>query len=152
MPDLAPADTDFQPSDFDFAGARVDRGQLGCEIVTMMQTSESRHGNHVRIDRRALCGRSASRSFFAQAEMSSVVMIVVDIFPHETFQMTLIQHNDMFKQIASAVPTNRSAIPFCQGLRIAVRTGRMPKLIMVSNTSPWKVCSRSKIRYLGADS
>src|ERR1700733_13589189 len=104
MPDLAPADTDFQPSDFDFAGARVDRGQLGCEIVTMMQTSESRHGNHVRIDRRALCGRSASRSFFAQAEMSSVVMIVVDIFPHETLQMALIKDDDVVKEITTAGP------------------------------------------------
>ena len=68
----------------------------------MMQASEPRHGDHLRIDRRALCGRSACRSFFAQAEMSSVVMIVVDIFPHETFQMALIQDDDVIKKIAAA--------------------------------------------------
>ena len=68
----------------------------------MMQTTEPRHGNHLRVDRRALCGRSAGRSFFAQAEMSSVVMIVVDIFPHETFQMALIKNDDVVKKIATA--------------------------------------------------
>jgi hypothetical protein len=102
MPDLALADTDFQPSDFDFAEAKVDRTKLGCEIVTMVQTSESRHGNHLRIDRRTLCGRSASGSFFAQTEMNSVVMIVVDIFPHQTFQMAFIKDDDMVKKIAAA--------------------------------------------------
>ena len=90
MPDLGPAGTEFQPSDFDFAGARADLGQLGCKIIAMMQTSELRHGNHFRIDRLVLCDRSTGRSFFAQAEISSVVMIVVEIFPYEAFQMALI--------------------------------------------------------------
>ena len=81
---------EFQSIDFDFAEAIVDWRKLVCEILTTMQTSEPRHGNHLRTDRRALCGGSASRGFFAQAKLSSVVMIVVDVFPHETFQMALI--------------------------------------------------------------
>jgi putative transposase len=45
MPDLALADTDFPPGDFDFAGARVAHNKSGCEIITMMKTTEPRHGN-----------------------------------------------------------------------------------------------------------
>ena len=34
--------------------------------------------------------------------------------------------------------TNRSATPFCQGLRMAIRIGLTPRFFAVSTTSPWE--------------
>lgn len=68
----------------------------------MMQTTEPRHGNHLRIDRRSLCDLPASWSFLVQTEMSSVFMIVVNVFVHQAFQMALVEHNHVVKQITTA--------------------------------------------------
>ena len=47
-------------------------------------------------------------------------------------------------------PIQRSAVPFCQGLRNEVRTGSMPSALTNRTTAGLKIESRSKIRYLGA--
>jgi len=44
------------------------------------------------------------------------------------------------------LPTQRSAIPFCQGLRNAVRIGWLPIAFTVATTSALNFASRSKIR------
>src|ERR1019366_6445043 len=44
------------------------------------------------------------------------------------------------------LPTQRSAIPFCQGLRNAVRIGWLPIAFTVATTSALNLASRSKIR------
>ena len=69
----------------------------------MMQTAEPRH----RYDLVASYGiRScftAGRCSFRQREMRSIVMIVADVFFHQPFQMTFIQHDHMVEQISAAV-------------------------------------------------
>ena len=48
------------------------------------------------------------------------------------------------------LPIQRSAVPFCQGLRKDVRTGLVPIDLMNSTTAALKIESRSKTRYRGA--
>lgn len=89
---------------------------LGCEIVAMMQATDSRNRKHSRIYFRFLGGFPAGRSLLFEPEMRSVLVIVANVFRHEPFEMTLIDSNHMIKQIRRQLPTNRSAMPFCHGL------------------------------------
>src|ERR1017187_567233 len=66
----------------------------------MMQTAESRQ----RYNRaaRALRNISLFRSLLLQAKVGSVGMIVADIFGHQPFEMPLVEHDDMIKQVSAA--------------------------------------------------
>jgi hypothetical protein len=68
----------------------------------MMQTTEPRHRNHLRIHRRFVCGRSASRSLLAESEARPVVMVIAHIFCHEPFEMPFVERDHVVQQIASA--------------------------------------------------
>jgi hypothetical protein len=72
------------------------------EVVSMMQTAEPRHGNHLRTDRRSPRGLPAGWSFLVQTEMSSVVMMIGNVLVHQAFQMALVKHNHVVKQITTA--------------------------------------------------
>ena len=65
---------------------------------------------------RNLCLLTASRSLLAQAKIRSVIVVIAAVLIHQTFQMTLIETDRMVGQIAEAI-TQRSATPFCRGLR-----------------------------------
>jgi len=66
----------------------------------MMQTADCRHGNDLRSHDGVHLGSSLSRGLFLQAEMRSVLVIVADTLTHEPFQVALVEHDDMVKQIA----------------------------------------------------
>ena len=51
------------------------------------------------------------------------MMVVADVFGHETLKMPLVEHNHVIEQVPAELPTKRSATPFCQGLRKLVRLG-----------------------------
>jgi hypothetical protein len=73
----------------------------------------------------------AIRCPLLKSEMSSVLMMVSNILRQQSPQMALIQRNNVVKQVSSAAPTHRSAMPFCQGLRNEVRLG----IILVAVTA-----------------
>ena len=102
MPDLALADTDFPPGDFDFAGARVEHSKSGCEIVTMMKTAQPRHGNDFAVRVGVVPFLPAGGCALCQSEVRPVVMVVSDVLLHESFQMALVEHDDMVEEIAAA--------------------------------------------------
>jgi len=81
--------------------------------------------------------------------MRPVLVIITDVDIYEAFQMPFVEDDHMIEQSRRQLPTNRSAMPFCRGLLKLVRFGWMPKLFMVSMTSPSKLDARSKIKYLG---
>ena len=72
------------------------------EVVAMMQTTKARHRDNVRRKRRLFCRRSTTGSLLRQTEMRSVVVVIVEVFGHEAFQVPLIEHNDMIEQFAAA--------------------------------------------------
>ena len=78
--------------------------------------------------------------------MCSVVVVVKDVRVQQPLQLSFIQDDHMVKQIPAAIAHQRSATPFCHGLRKLVRFGRMPKLFTLSMTSSLKLALRSKIR------
>jgi len=77
----------------------------------MMQPAEFWQGDYLSVRRGALCRIPTSRSLLAQTEMSAVVVAVADILGHEAFQMTLVQLNDVFEQIAQAVADESLCYP-----------------------------------------
>src|SRR6516165_3719790 len=56
-----------------------------------------------------------------------------------------------FSRSRRTLPTQRSATPFCQGLRYAVRTGSHPIAFIVATTSALNFASGSKITLLMLD-
>jgi hypothetical protein len=70
----------------------------------MMQATESRNGNYLRGCWSVLCRLPVTWSLLVQAKMGSVVMVVADIFGHETLQVALVKHDHMVEQIATATP------------------------------------------------
>ncbi len=47
--------------------------------------------------------------------MTTILVVVADVCPHEPDEMALAEDYDMLEELATAV--QRSAVPFCQGLR-----------------------------------
>src|ERR1700751_3006427 len=77
------------------------------------------------------CFTSCRRTLI-QRKMRPVLVIVGDVFVHQTLQMSFVEDDHMVEQIASATP-------FFHGLRKLVRVGWIPKLFMVLTTSPLKL-------------
>lgn len=102
MLDVSSVKTHSSPGGFDFAGARVDRSKLGGEIVTMMKTAEPRHGNDFAVRVGVVPCLPAGGCALCQSEVRPVVMIVSDVLLHESFQMALVEHDDMVEEIAAA--------------------------------------------------
>jgi len=67
--------------------------------------------------------------------MSPVLVIIEQVGRHQPFEMPLIQDNYVVQQVASQLPTQRSATPFCHGLRKAVRVGWLPMSLTAESTS-----------------
>jgi len=65
--------------------------------------------------------------------MRSVLMMVTNILGKQSLQMAFIQRNNVVQQVWSRLqlPTQRSAMPFCQGDRKEVRLG----IILVAFTA-----------------
>ena len=73
---------------------------------------------------------------FRQSQMGPILVVVTDILRNQPFQMPLVQDDDMIQQVsARQLPTQRSATPFCHGLRKAVRTGSLPMPFAKDTTS-----------------
>lgn len=70
----------------------------------MMQATKSRHRNDPKAFARVLFCPTTGRRLLRQRKMSSVLMIVTDVFFHQPPQMALIQYDDMVEQISSTVP------------------------------------------------
>ena len=69
----------------------------------MMQLAEPWHGNNPMTSAGILFCQTSSGCSFAQGKMSSVLVIVPNIFGHQAFQMTLIQNNYMVEQIPTTI-------------------------------------------------
>ena len=84
---------------------------------------------------------------FPQSNMSPVFVVIANVFFQQSSEMSLVQNNHVVKQIRRTLPTQRSATPFCQGLRKAVRIGSMSLSLTDETTSAENFASRSKIKY-----
>ena len=75
----------------------------------------------------------AVRRPLLKSEMRSVLMMVTNILGKQSLQMAFIQRNNVVQQVWSRLqlPTQRSAMPFCQGDRKEVRLG----IILVAFTA-----------------
>ena len=69
----------------------------------MMQASQSRDRNDSAIGRWILFSFASGRSFFAEAEVGAVLVIVGDVSFHESLQMALVHHKHMAEQIPAAI-------------------------------------------------
>ena len=81
----------------------------------MVQTTEARYRNHGRIRCSSLLDGPFVRSVFFQRVMHPVLMVVDHVITQEPEQMAFVPHNDMVQISGRQLPTQRSAMPFCQG-------------------------------------
>jgi hypothetical protein len=109
------------------------RLQLGSR-VSMVQSAEPGRGQYLASNGRASGDGPTRRRVLRQSEMRTVLMIIADVLSHQPLQL----------------PTQRSATPFCHGLRKAVRTGRLPISRVNDTTSLPNLESRSNSRNLWA--
>lgn len=68
----------------------------------MMQAPESLHRNNPVIGAPIMSGRTFCRSLLLQSEMYPIVVVVADIFLHQTFELPLVESNDVIEQIPAA--------------------------------------------------
>jgi hypothetical protein len=69
----------------------------------MMQAAKSRHGYDFATYLRIRRGHSALGVLLLQCETCPDVMAVADVFAHQPFQMPLIEHDDMVKQVVFTI-------------------------------------------------
>src|ERR1035441_151186 len=119
-------DTRFSPD----GGGRLNRKCVSRQVehsggnhVAVMQATESRQRDDPVSAWRHRQRNSTSGSVLPQSEMSPVFVVIADVFFQQPLQMSLVQNDQMVEQIPTHTPNQRSAMPFCQGLRKAVRTG-----------------------------
>jgi len=81
----------------------VRRESSGVQIVAMMQSTEPWHGEDFAPLIVMDLGFSSSRSFLLQSKMRPVVVIIANVFVHQSFQMPFVEHDHMVDQIPSTV-------------------------------------------------
>src|SRR3954465_5366672 len=92
------------------------------------------------------------RRVFVKGPMSSGCVIVARVGAQQMAQMRLAKDDDVVQAFAANGPISRSAKPFCHGERGAIGLSRMPIARRRCLTTEPKTRSRSRIRFLGADS
>jgi len=112
----------------------------------MMQTAEPWHRYNFVTHARVRFCHATGRSRLRQRKVSTIRVIKADVLFHQAFQMSFVHNDYVVKQIGRQLPTQRSATPFCHGLRKLVCLGWMPKSFIVSITSSLNCVPRSKIR------
>jgi hypothetical protein len=76
----------------------------GCEIVAMVQTAKSWHGDYPAICLCIISCDPTCRSLLLQSKMSPVFVIITDVLSHEALEMLLVEHDHMIQQVSSEVP------------------------------------------------
>jgi hypothetical protein len=104
----------------------VNRGEgSSSEIVSVVQASESRHGDDLGTRDRPLDSRSPHRGLLVQPQMHSVFMLVPDVFTHHAPEMTLVQSDQVVMQMAAASVNSSLS-------NAVLRRAFMPPLVEVS--------------------
>ena len=73
------------------------------EIVSMMQSVQSRHGNDLTVSAAGTIRLASGGRLLCQAEMSAIIVVVANVFRHEPFKMALVEDDDVVEQIAAAI-------------------------------------------------
>ena|ERR1700740_3176872 len=73
--------------------------ELGCPIITMMQSTQSIKGKHAT---RGYAASSAPWRSLAQPKVRAVFVMIADVLEKQPLQMPLVQSNHMVEQLAAA--------------------------------------------------
>ena len=111
----------------------------------MVQTTEARHRSQLCARCRLRLDGPMVRGIFFERVMNSVVMVIAYVILDESEQMSFVQRDDMVQDLARQLPTQRSAVPFCQGDLMLVRFGFRPVAFRNVITSASYFESRSRI-------
>ena len=67
------------------------------------------------------------RRVLLERVVDSIRVIIGNVIPHQTAQMSLVDNDQVIEQLLPAVSTHLSAIPFCRGLAGLIRVGFTPR-------------------------
>jgi hypothetical protein len=127
----------------------------GSNVVSMVKSTNSRHGDNLAVGICILCRHTACRSLFAQAKMSPVLVVKPDVLVHEASQVTLVQNDHVVKQIATAVANESFSNAVLPWTAEAGSLGLDTKALDGIDDFFIKLCTaikESKIRCSGAES
>src|SRR5712692_7393190 len=112
-----------------------------------MQASEPRP-RHRSAWNLGYCGATAGGSFLHKRVVRSIVVIVGDVLVEQSPEVPLVENTTTWSSNSRrTLPIQRSATPFCQGLRYAVLVGRRPSDATMETTRSPKLASRSNTKW-----
>jgi hypothetical protein len=97
--------------------------------------------------RLAFARRTPIRRILFQRIMNAFLVIVVHVIKDESTKMWFVERNDWSRISRRQLPTQRSAMPFCQGGWTLVRLGSSPVAFKNVQTSTLNFESQSRITY-----
>jgi len=81
-------------------------------MISVMQAADAGHSHDLGGPPRPWFGQPESRRLLLQGIMNAVVVVILEVISKQPTEMGFVQ-DDHRRQL----PTQRSATPFCQGLR-----------------------------------
>lgn len=88
----------------------------GAPRVTMVQPTNTRDSYNSVMRRFPALHRPRLGSVFPQSIVRPIRMIIADALTSQPSQVAFVENDYVIQQFSAAAPTQRSAIPFCQGL------------------------------------
>jgi len=95
----------------------------------MVQAADAPQRHHGEIGCRRLRLRSSRRWGLPEFQVRAVVVVVADVLAEQSPQVIFAEHHDVVEESRRTLPIQRSATPFCHGLRYPVLTALMYGLL-----------------------
>ena len=111
----------------------------------MMKAAEPGTGDHRRSRRRPNLHGPSIRRVLIEGIVNPVVVMVVYVIVNESSEMLFVQRDAWSRISRRQLPTQRSAVPFCQGACTLVRLGSTPVAFKKAITSASNFESWSKM-------
>ena len=86
-------------------------------MITMMQAADAGHSYHLGGPPRPAFDYPESRRLLLQGIVKAIVVVIIEVISNQPTQMGFVQDDHVIQQLPATAPTQRSATPFCQGLR-----------------------------------
>ena len=86
-------------------------------MIAMMQPADAGCTHDLGGPTRPALDNTESRRLLLQGIMNAIVVVILEVISNQPTQMGFVQDDHVIQQLPATAPTQRSATPFCQGLR-----------------------------------
>jgi hypothetical protein len=86
-------------------------------MITMMQSADAGCTHDLGGPPRPSFDHPEARRLLLQSIMNAIGVVILEVISNQPTQMGFVQDDHVIQQLPATAPTQRSATPFCQGLR-----------------------------------